>query len=122
MVWTKALKIAKRNLSEKNLPPPDLTNLTLQSAGENIEAVFKALNNIQEDDKKKRWSYTWHGKKVVVVEHLRKILKTVEKYSKIVDTAVQHHPEVTALVWAGVRAILQVRSVLSWPELNLICG
>ena len=39
-----------------------------------------------------------------------KILKRVEKYSKVVDTAVQSNPQVSALVWAGIRAIMQVLS------------
>ena len=108
MVWTKALEIAKKKLGEKNFTI-HLTGLTSQPAEENIEAVIKTLNNIQEDKKKKQWSYTWHGKKVIVVENLGKILKTAERYSKVVDTAIQHQPEVTALVWAGIKAILQVR-------------
>jgi len=82
-------------------------NLTSQSAEENIEAVVKALNIAQEDDKKKRWGYTWRGKEVIVVERLGKILKSVEKYSRIVDIAVQSNPQVSALVWAGVWAIMQ---------------
>ena len=108
-VWAKALEIAKRKLSDNNLPPLDLTNLTSQSAEENIGAVIRALNAAQEDDRKKRWSYTWRGKEVIVVERLGKILKSVEKYSKVVDTAIQSNPQVSALVWAGVWAIMRVR-------------
>ena len=108
MVWAEALKIAKKKLNNNNLPL-DLTNLTSESATENIEAVIKALHTLQEDDKKKRWSYTWRGKKVIVMERLGKILKCVEKYSKVVDTAIQSSPEVSALVWAGVWGIMRVR-------------
>ncbi|RPB17929.1 hypothetical protein L211DRAFT_431834, partial [Terfezia boudieri ATCC MYA-4762] len=60
-VWAKALELAEKKLNKNNLPPFNLTNLTSQSAEENIEAVVKALNAVQEDDKKKRWSYTWRG-------------------------------------------------------------
>jgi len=108
-VWAKALEIVKQKLSDNNLPPLDLTNLTSQSAEENIEAVVKALNNAQDDDKKKRWSYTWCGKEVIVVERWGKILKNVEKYSGVVGTAIQSNPQVSALVWAGVCAIMRVR-------------
>ena len=108
-VWAKALEIAKKQLSVNNLPPLDLTNLTSQSAEKNIGAVVKALNTVLEDDKKKRWSYTWHGKGVIVVERLGKILKSVEKYTKVVDIAIQSNPQVSALVWAGVWAIMRVR-------------
>ena len=109
VVWAKALEIATKKLSDNNLPPLNLTNLTSQSAEENIEAIIKALNTIQEDDKKKRWSYIWHGKEVIVVERLGKILKSMEKYSKVVNTVIQINPQVSALVWAGVWAIMRVR-------------
>ncbi|KAF8428005.1 hypothetical protein BGX38DRAFT_435818 [Terfezia claveryi] len=107
-VWAKALEFAEKKLADNNLPPLNLTNLTSQSAEENIEAVIEALNTVQKDHKKKRWSYTWRGKEVIVVERLGKILKEVEKYSKVVDIAIQAKPEVGALVWAGVRGIMQV--------------
>ena len=32
----------------------------------------------------------------------------VEDCAKIVDMAIQHHPEISALVWAGARFILMV--------------
>jgi len=38
----------------------------------------------------------------------RKILKTIDSYARLVDTAIQHSPAITALVWAGVKTILLV--------------
>ncbi|KAF8436685.1 hypothetical protein BGX38DRAFT_62567 [Terfezia claveryi] len=93
-VWAKALELAGKKLNDNNLPPLNLTNLTSQSAEDNIEAVVKALNTVQEDDKRKRWSYTWRGKEVVVLERLGKILKNLEQYTKVVDTAIQSNPQV----------------------------
>ncbi|KAF8432497.1 hypothetical protein BGX38DRAFT_247943 [Terfezia claveryi] len=110
LVWAKALELAEKKLNEKNLPPLNFMNLTLQSAEKNIEAVIKALNTLQEDERKKRWSYTWRGKEVVVVERLGKILKNVEKYSEVVDIAIQTNPQVSALLWAGVWAIMRKQS------------
>ena len=109
VVWAKALQITKKKLGDNSLPPLDLTNITSQSAEENIRAVVRALNISQEDKKKKRWSYTWRGREVIVVERLGKILRSVEKYSKVVDTAIQTSPQVSALVWAGVSAIMRVK-------------
>ena len=43
------------------------------------------------------------------MERLGKILRSVEKYSKVVDTAIQTSPQVSALVWAGVWAIMRVK-------------
>ncbi|RPB18132.1 hypothetical protein L211DRAFT_196409 [Terfezia boudieri ATCC MYA-4762] len=107
-VWVKALELAEKKLNKNNLPPLNLTNLTSQSAEENIEAVVKALNAVQEDDRGKRWRYTWRGKEVVVVERLGTILRNVGQYTKVVDTAIQSNPQVSALVWAGVRVIMQI--------------
>ena len=122
VVWAKALQIAKKKLSDNNLPPLDLTNVTSQSAEENIKAfinavkaeenvkaIVKVLNISQENKKKKRWNYTWQGKEVIVVERLGKILRSVEKYSKVVDTAMQTNPQVSALVWASIWAIMRVQ-------------
>ena len=108
IVWAKALQVAKKKLEDSNLPQLDLTNLTSQSAEENIQAVIKALNTLLEGDKRKRWSYTWRGKEVIIVERLGRILRIVEKYSKAVDMAIQSNPQVSALVWAGVCAIMRV--------------
>ena len=109
VVWTKVLKIVEKKLSDNNLPPLDLTNLTSRSAEENIEAVIKALDILQEENKVKRWRYTWRGKEVIVMERLGKILRIVERYSNLVNTAIQSRPEVTALVWSSVGAIMRVR-------------
>jgi len=42
------------------------------------------------------------------MERLGNILKSVDKYAKVVDTAIQHHPDITSLLWAGARTMLQV--------------
>ena len=44
-------------------------------------------------------------------EHTGKMYKTLQYinlYSKIIDVAIQHQPCITALVWAGVRTVIQV--------------
>ena len=100
VVWAKALEIIKKRLSDNSLPPLDLTSLISQSAEENIAVVVKELNAAQGDNNRKRRSYT---------RQLGKILKSVEKYTKVVDTAIQSNPQVSALVWAGILAIMRVR-------------
>lgn len=108
VVWEKALEIVKKKLSDNNLPPLNPTNLTSQSVGENIETVVEALNTLQKDEKKKRWRYTWGGKDIIIVERVGKILKTMDLYSKAIDTAIQSNPQFSALVWAGVWVITRV--------------
>ena len=44
-------------------------------------------------------------------EHTGKMYKTLQyinKYATIVDVAIQHQPCITALVWAGIRTVIQV--------------
>ena len=107
-VWTKALDIAQNKLSENSLPQLDLTKLTSKSAGENIDAVVKSLNVLQQDKQKNRWRYTWRGKEVVIAERLGKILRSIEKYSTVVGAAAQCSPPVSAIVWAGIQGIMRV--------------
>ena len=122
-LWAKALDIANQKLSENNLPPVDITNhkFPALSAEESINAVIKGLNTLQQDDKKKRWTYTWHGKEVIVMERVAKILKSVEKFSKIGDTLVQVNPQVGAFVWAGVWSIMRVRSLWALLPSKTVC-
>ena len=111
MVWDKILEIVKNKISDYNLPLASLEDFTIQSqsqsAEDNIRAVVKALDTLQEDDKKKRWKYTWRGKEIIIVERLENIRKNMDQYLNIVGTAIQSSPQ-GALVWAGIRTIMQV--------------
>ena len=110
VVWTKVLEIAEKKLSDNNLPPLDRTSqLMAGTVEEHIQAVVNTLNILEKDNRKKGWSYTWRGKKVIVVEQLGKILKQATPYTKVLDIAIQANTQVRALAWAGVRAIMQVR-------------
>ena len=118
LVWDKALKLAKGRLGNSNLLL-SLANPTSQSGGGNIRAVIEALDTLQEDENKKRWSFTWRGEKVIIVDHLRRFLKAVEPYSTVVGSAaqgiaVQGNLQLAAVVWAGVLAIMRVC-------INLLC-
>lgn len=86
-VWLRSIDIAQEKLREKKLPPLDLSDPTLKTVGITVGDLKS---------------------KGVSGGRFRKVLKTIDNYAKIVDTAIQHHPEITALVWAGVKVILQV--------------
>ena len=111
-VWAKTVDITNKKLLEHSLPTLAPHNLASNSAAENIQSILKDLNTAQVDDQKRRWRYAWNGIGVIVVERWRKVLKSIEKYAAVVDTAIQHHPEITALVWACARTILQVRKII----------
>ena len=109
-IWERTLDIAETMLRHHGLPPLDRGTLSSTSSAENIQAVLEILKKAQGEDQKERFI----GK-----DCLRRILRGVEKYTKIVDTAVQHSPEVTALVWAGIREILQVSILLLQVEIYM---
>ena len=109
-MWTQTLQIAEKKLRDNRLPPLDIKNLTSQSAKENIGTVVKSLNDLREDKQNKQLGYTAQdGRKVIFVECLGEILKSIEPYTKIVSTMVQYNPQPSALVWGGLQAIIEVR-------------
>jgi len=72
----------------------DLLKLTEQSKKECIE---------------KRWRYTRKsGETVIFVDLFSKIVKWIDLFKQVGDTAVQYDPVHAALPWAGVRFLLQV--------------
>lgn len=112
-LWQLSVQIAQAQLSKHGLPPLVLDNSSLQSqsAIENINYILEKLNCALKEDKNKRWRYTRDGKEVVIVERWGKVLRSINKYSQIIDTAVQHSPQVTALIWASMKMILQVCAI-----------
>ena len=96
-IWRRSISLAQEKLKEMNLPLLDLSDPTLKSAADIDGTVRDLKSNVKGGSGR-----------------LRKILKTIESYAKIVDTAIQSNPAITALVWAGVRAILQVRLNVSY--------
>ena len=114
-IWKKTLAIANQKLIDNNLPPLDVENLKSQSAEENMQSVIRKLETAHAENKTTQWRYSWRGREIIVIERLGKILRGVQKYAPIVDTAIQHSPEVTALVWGGAKAILQVRT-FTWDS------
>lgn len=110
-LWERTLHLAEQKLLKYKLPALQLDHLDIQgkSTEEIIREVIENLENAQKDIESKRWSYRdRNGNDIVIVERLGNILKSVNKYAMIVDTAIQHSPEITALVWAGMRGIIQV--------------
>ena len=70
-----------------------------------IEEIKSAQKVLQE---KKRYYTNRNGQQIEVGERMRNILRSVEDCAKIVDVAIQHHLEITSLVWAGARFIIMV--------------
>ena len=109
-IWERTLDIAETMLRDHGLPALDRNTLGSASSAENIQAVLETLITAQGEGQKE---------KLIGKDRLRRILRGVEKYTRIVDTAVQHSPEVTALVWAGIKGILQVSILLLQVEIYM---
>ena len=92
-IWKRSIDLAQEKLKEKQLPLLDPRFESGADISSTVEDLEKTIGQ----------------SKGPGVGRLRKILKTIYNYAGIVDTAIQHNPAITALVWAGVKAILQVR-------------
>jgi len=76
-----------------------------------VFSVLDAANDARKDRDDNKWRYTKkNGEVVVLRERFDTIVEGFEKYAKIVDIAIQHHPEVTSLIWASARFLIQVYS------------
>lgn len=73
-----------------------------------IKEVVATVQQSIDGTKAKRWAYTKsNGQKVVLWELLGKVLKWVNKFKEVGDSAVQYDPGHAALPWAAVRFVLQ---------------
>jgi len=110
-IWQVSLSIAQKKLAEERLPP--LENLRPCSHGlatrqEPVSTiVISTIQDLERTIQSKQQRGT-ESKAKACMDRMKDILKTFNNYAIIVDVAIQHSPRITALVWAGVRATLQV--------------
>ena len=55
----------------------------------------------------KQWKYQKNGSTMYVSDCAERLLTGLNQYAKIVDVGIQGNPNGAALVWAGMRFILQ---------------
>ncbi|KAF8247260.1 hypothetical protein K440DRAFT_629494 [Wilcoxina mikolae CBS 423.85] len=80
---------------------PSQDSKTDEPSGDKAESAMEEIRRAL--DKKRSME-----KNSKTQQRIVKILKIMDKYCTIVDVAIQHHPDITALVWAGVRTFLMV--------------
>ena len=85
----------KKRLTAEELCKVNWEGTTAEGAAKNIEDLKKNLGG-------KKHSKT-----------MNQTLQNINKYCLIVDTAIQHHPDITALVWAGARTLIQVSRTIN---------
>ena len=91
------LEIRQRtaDLLEKRLTPREVEKIKWdETTEEQAKAVVEGLQKSLEGKPEYKGMY--------------KTMQYINKYSTIIDVAVQHQPCITALVWAGVRTVIQV--------------
>lgn len=72
-----------------------------------VKALIEEITEKKKECNAKRWFYTnSKGENVFYVEAL---VAQLNKYAHIGNVALQHHPDIVALAWAGFRFLLQVR-------------
>ncbi|RPB25175.1 hypothetical protein L211DRAFT_848057 [Terfezia boudieri ATCC MYA-4762] len=102
------LDVVQESLTKYELPSLELDSFQSQSAAQIVQSLITELETAHRENKDRQWQYKdRQGNEIVGVEHLGNILRGMEKYAKIVDTTIQHHPDITSLVWANARNILQ---------------
>ncbi|KAI5793479.1 hypothetical protein FPQ18DRAFT_332387 [Pyronema domesticum] len=103
--WKKALEIATEKLADE-----ERLELETDLASEcTVISVLKAAEDARKDRDESKWRYTKkNGEVVILRERFDRIVEGFDKYARIIDVAIQHHPDVTSLVWASARFLLQV--------------
>ncbi|RPB13463.1 hypothetical protein P167DRAFT_605061 [Morchella conica CCBAS932] len=73
-----------------------------------IDGLITEIDKYNTDINNRRWfRINDKGEKIFFVE---KVIFQLERYAQIGDVAIQHNPDVVALVWAGFRFLLQIGS------------
>lgn len=71
-----------------------------------VDELIKDVKEKKGQCEEKRWfKATKEGEKVFLMDAL---LGQLNRYAKIGDLAIQHHPNIVALAWSGFRLLLQV--------------
>ena len=83
------------DLLKKRLTPGEVEKIKWdETTEEQAKAVVEGVQKSLEGKPEHRGMY--------------KTLQYINKYAAIIDVAIQHQPCITALVWAGMRAVIQV--------------
>jgi hypothetical protein len=82
-------------------------------------AVEQALAAAQEKQRcclEKRWRFRFAGREFILKEEADKVIHWLNKFKDLGDIAVNADPIHVGLPWAGIRLLLEVRSVTLQPK------
>jgi len=88
-----------------------------ESGGASSETIFldllATLDNERERCERGRWRIRGaNGEQIILRDVYMKMANSIKTFVEVMDVAVQFDPVHTALPWAGIRLILQVRGSL----------
>lgn len=128
-VWKKAHQLAQalKKMSEEDLEcfrtlGTGTPNAPGAGSGHGIYTLDELHTNVKESKVRadeKRMSFTYKDKKYWVSSLIGGVLEGFERYAKVVDTCIQHSPEVTSLVWGGIQLVMQARHIITRREQEL---
>ncbi|KAI5855407.1 hypothetical protein BZA05DRAFT_239288 [Tricharina praecox] len=105
--WGRAYSIAREKLdeSERMTFGPQFKS----SPQECILSALREADAARNDRNEQKWTYKNSAGEIISLRNrFDRIVEGIDKYAKTVDIAVNHSPEVTSLVWASARFLLQV--------------
>lgn len=81
---------------------------------ESLADLHALTEKLKRECVKKRWTYTRKsGETVILRDVFDKVIRWIDLFKQVGDVAVQYDPVHAALPWAGVRFVLQVRTIES---------
>jgi hypothetical protein len=82
-----------------------------------VQSVLEEADKARAERDESRWRYTKKdGEVVFLKDRFDKIIGGFMKYADCVGMTIQHQPEVTSLVWAAARFLIQVSHIFSLME------
>lgn len=106
--WEIAFKRARERLDAREQTLLDELSV---SKKENLPtSILVEAQRAQQDKDHRKWKYKRsNGQVVVFRDRFDGAVRGIATFANIVGIAINHSPEVTALVWASIRFLLQVR-------------
>jgi hypothetical protein len=103
--WKMAYEIALEKLSAEERSRVDSDMISSC----NLYSVLDAASKARAERDESKWRYTnSNGEVVILRDRFDKIIEGFTKYADCINITIQHQPEVTGLVWAAARFLIQV--------------
>jgi hypothetical protein len=108
-----AYEIAITKLNENERTQVDYDSLSSYT----IHSVLEEADKARAERDESKWRYTKKDGEVIVLrDRFDRIIEGFTKYADCISIAIQHQPEVTSLVWAAARFLIQVHNIPHFNE------